>query len=214
MRTLVLSNPNNPTGAALALDDIKRLTAELADLDRIIIDESFIDFSQIESAAEHAINQHNVIVFKRLGKSLGWHGVRLGYAISNTKISRQLRDKVPYWNINGLAAFVLQRVADLRTELNQSFALCKQDRNAFSYALSTIEGLKVFPSEANFLYVELPEHVDGKNLRDNLLAEHRLLIRECGNKIGSTSQFLRLAVNRPTENKMLVDALHTVLNQQ
>ena len=53
-RTLVISNPNNPTGQCLALSEIKSLASQLADLDNIVIDESFIDFSDVESAASYA----------------------------------------------------------------------------------------------------------------------------------------------------------------
>ena len=211
IRTLVLSNPNNPTGAVLSLPDIKQLTTELKDLDRIIIDESFIDFSRVESAVQHAMNEQNVIVVKSLGKSLGWHGVRLGYAISNPRIAQQLRNQIPFWNINGLAAFVLQRVADMREQLDNSFELCRKDRLVFANSLATIDGLKVFPSEANFLFVELADHVDGKTLRDKLLDEHGLLIRECSNKVGSSAQHLRLAVNHPEENQLLVKALRETI---
>lgn len=213
IKTLVLSNPNNPTGAAFTLGQIRQLVTELADLDTLVIDESFIDFADVESAAGLALSRKNLIVVKSLGKSLGWHGVRLGYAISNTERAEKLRSQLPYWNINGLAAFILQRVSHLKAELAQSFVAAKRDRQIFAAELSKIEALQVFPSQANFLYVELPASIAGQSLRNQLLTEYGLLIRECGNKIGSSSQFLRLSVNQAEQNQLLVMALQELTQQ-
>ncbi len=76
--------------------------------------------------------------------------------------------------------------------------------------LERIPGLRVFPSKANFLYVELPPNVPGRMLRDRLLEEYGLMVRECSNKIGSSEQYLRLAV----QTKQAVDPLVQALNRE
>ena len=73
--------------------------------------------------------------------------------------------------------------------------------------LETIPGLRVFPSRANFLYVELPENVPGRKLRDRLLKEYGLMVRECSNKIGSSERYLRLAVQTQSAVDLLTSAL-------
>ena len=73
--------------------------------------------------------------------------------------------------------------------------------------LATVPGLIVYPSQANFLFVELPNGVSGRTLRDRLLEDHGLLVRECSNKIGATEQQLRLAVQTRTAVDSLVRAL-------
>ena len=65
-------------------------------------------------------------------------------------------------------------------------------------SLAQIPGLTVFPSQANFLLVKLPPGWDGVELRDYLMTRHGVFVRECGNKLGITSQFLRLVV-RPDD---------------
>jgi len=74
-------------------------------------------------------------------------------------------------------------------------------------SLSRFHELTVYPSQANFLLVKLPGGVDGVELRDYLLSEHHLLIRDCGNKIGMTSQFLRFGVRPAEEVNRLVEGL-------
>jgi len=76
--------------------------------------------------------------------------------------------------------------------------------------LNQFPELTVFPSQANFLLVKLPGSVDGAELCDYLLAEHHLLVRQCGNKIGMTSQFMRFGVRPDTEVERLVEGLRGV----
>jgi histidinol-phosphate/aromatic aminotransferase/cobyric acid decarboxylase-like protein len=74
-----------------------------------------------------------------------------------------------------------------------------------------VPGLTVYPSKANFLFVELPEGAPGKVLRDRLLRHHGLLVRECSNKTGSSEQYLRLAVQGRAAVNVLVPALRVEL---
>lgn len=212
-RTLVISNPNNPTGAWLAFEEVKTLAAALEDLDAVVVDESFIDFSDIATAAGFAAETPNLVVVKSMGKSLGWHGVRLGYATANARRAKELRDRLPFWNINGLAAYVLKTVTRFKCEYRESFARVADDRAYMTARLAEVHGLTVYPSKANFLFAELPEGVPGKTLRDRLLRHHGLLVRECSNKIGSSEQYLRLAVQGRAAVDVLVPALRIELSR-
>jgi threonine-phosphate decarboxylase len=205
--TVVISNPNNPTGAWLSLDEIQELLSELATVDALIVDESFIDFSDLRSATAFAANSDRLIVVKSMGKSLGWHGVRLGFAVTNPRRAAELRAQLPFWNINGLAAYVLKIVNDFKDEYRSSFARVIEDRFYMASQLDVVPNLQVFPSKANFLFVQLSDGVSGRALRDCLLQDYGLMIRECSNKMGSSEQYLRLAVQRRDAVDELVRAL-------
>ena len=210
-RTLVISNPNNPTGASLSIDEVIVLASQLEDLDCVVIDESFIDFSDIESAAQLAGRSQNLIVVKSMGKSLGWHGVRLGYAVTNPERALRLQSSLPFWNINGLAAYILKTVTSFKKEFRESFEHVAADRVYMTRQLASVAGLTVFPSKANFLFVELPKDISGRALRDRLLRHYGLMVRECSNKIGCSEQYLRLAVQRKEAVDTLVTALRAEL---
>jgi threonine-phosphate decarboxylase len=210
-KTVVICNPNNPTGAWFSSDDIRKMASELSDIDSLIIDESFIEFSGLESAEALAIESPNVIVVKSMGKSLGWHGIRLGYAVANTRAAAILRAKVPYWNVNGLAGFVLKNIGQFKDVYAQSFTKVAADREYMYRQLQTVPGLKTYPSKGNFLFSELPEGVSGKEVRDILLEQYGLVIRECSNKAGSTEQYLRSVVRVREDADKLVAALTEVL---
>ena len=212
---LVLCNPNNPTGACIHYSDIVRLVRSLAHLDAIVIDESFIDFSTAGSARQLAVDEDNVIVVSSLGKSLGWHGIRLGYAVTNRGAAAELRAQLPFWNINGVAAYVLEELAersDVRHAYRASFARVAADRRYLRRRLQEVPGLVVYRSHANFVYVELPSAVSGRWLRDQLLQRHGLFVRECSNKLGSCESFLRIAVTPTESTDRLVEALASVLS--
>lgn len=209
-KTLVICNPNNPTGAWFTGADIRKIITELTDLSLIIIDESFIDFSDLESASQLAIASNNTIVVKSMGKSLGWHGMRLGYAVTNKTLATKLRTRMPYWNINGLASYVLKNMVGLKDAFEHSFKNVMLDREYMYQRLKTIDEIIVYPSKGNFLYCELGATISGKFIRDYLLQKHGLIIRECSNKVGSTETYLRFSVNRQEETDRLISALRDV----
>ena len=212
VRMLVISNPNNPTGAWFEAGEIEELVLSLPEVELIVIDESFLDFSDLESAVRLIPMARNLVVVKSLGKSLGWHGVRLGYAATNAHAADLLRSQLPFWNVNGLAAYILKTVVDFKDEFLKSLALVAQDRTYMLNQLAQIPDLRVFPSKANFLYVELSPDVPGRQLRDRLLEQYGLMVRECSNKIGSSEQYLRLAVQTEEAVDLLVQALSRELN--
>jgi histidinol-phosphate/aromatic aminotransferase/cobyric acid decarboxylase-like protein len=211
-RALALCNPDNPTGTCLDDDAVRWMLRQLASLDLVVIDESFIDFAGQQGAARDVLSARNAIVVKSMGKAIGWHGVRLGYAVAHEALAAQVRARLPYWNVNGLAAFVLQRLPRHAAEFASSLARVAQDREAMAERLRALPGLQVYPSRANFLYCKLQRPASGRRLRDALLTRHGLLIRECSNKLGACEQFLRLAVLPAAAVDRLVQALHSELD--
>jgi histidinol-phosphate/aromatic aminotransferase/cobyric acid decarboxylase-like protein len=207
VKMLVISNPNNPTGAWFEADEIEKLVLRLPQVELIVIDESFLDFAGIESAMALIPKAQNLVVVKSLGKSFGWHGVRLGYAATNPRAAELLRSQLPFWNINGLAAYILKSVTKFKAEFRQSLLLVEHDRAYMLRQLEKISGLRVFPSRANFIYVELPANIPGRQLRDRLLNQYGLMVRECSNKIGSSERYLRLAVQTKEAVDRLIAAL-------
>jgi hypothetical protein len=89
--------------------------------------------------------------------------------------------------------------------------MVRRDRLDMARQLSALPGLTIYPSQGNFLFVRLPVGAEGTVVRDRLLTEHRILVRECGNKVGSSSRFLRLVVRPQSDVIRLVSGLEQVL---
>jgi histidinol-phosphate/aromatic aminotransferase/cobyric acid decarboxylase-like protein len=212
----VICNPNNPTGALLGRAEVLSVLEQLSDLDLVVVDESFIDFadeSTIPTVVSEAVTYDNVVILKSLGKNFGLHGLRLGCAIANERLAEQLRRVLPHWNVNGMAEMLVFQLAAHLEEYESSRKRAVRDRYALVDALRRIDGLEVFPSHANFAYVRVTDQVNGLELRNHLLVEHGCLVRECGNKAGSSSQFFRIAA-RPNEDvSVLLAALRSALTK-
>jgi histidinol-phosphate/aromatic aminotransferase/cobyric acid decarboxylase-like protein len=84
-----------------------------------------------------------------------------------------------------------------------------QDRIDFESRLRSAPGITVYPSRANFVHVRAPTCVDGRALRNELLVEHGLLVRECGNNLGSDRRHFRFAARPRDHADLLIDALQT-----
>ena len=117
------------------------------------------------------------------------------------------------WNVNALAEALILELRDHLTEYESARRRAVADRREMERRLRSVPGLTVFPSRANFVYVRIPEPIDGVALRNWLLCEHGYLVRECGNKLGSDSSHFRLAVRPPEQAESLVEALTSAFRQ-
>ncbi|WP_442816435.1 pyridoxal phosphate-dependent aminotransferase [Streptomyces sp. NBC_01304] len=213
-RTAVICNPNNPDGGLLPRRSVLALLDALQDLELVVVDESFLDFADAEpqpSVAAEAVLRPNVIVLRSLGKNFGLHGVRFGYLVANPALAGKVRAALPKWNLNSFAETVVFMLGRHRPAYELSLRQVCRDRQEMLWHLARLPGLTVHPSQGNFLYVRLPEGVDGAALRDRLLTEHGVLVRECGNKIGSSSRYLRLVVRPQHEVQRLLAGLEQTL---
>ena len=153
----------------------------------------------------------NVIVLRSLGKNFGLHGIRFGYLVANPALAGRVRSMLPKWNLNAFAEYVVFMLKEHGAEYAQSLHQVRRDRLDMASQLSALPGLTVYPSQGNFLFVRLPVGAEGTVVRDRMLTEHRILVRECGNKIGSSSRFLRLVVRPQVDVRRLVSGLEQVL---
>ncbi|WP_324789786.1 histidinol-phosphate transaminase [Streptomyces sp. H51] len=213
-RVAVVCNPNNPDGGFLHRQAVVQFMDAMADLDLVVIDESFLEFADAEvepSVVQEAMLRPNVVVLRSLGKNFGLHGIRFGYLVANPALAGRVRSMLPKWNLNSLAEHVVFMLKEHGAEYARSLRQVRRDRLDMATQLATLPGLTVYPSQGNFLFVRLPVGAEGTVVRDRMLTEHRILVRECGNKIGSSSRFLRLVVRPQVDVRRLVSGLEQVL---
>jgi len=213
-KVAVICNPNNPDGGFIHKQALVQFMDAMADLDLIIIDESFLEFADAEvepSVVQEAMLRPNVVVLRSLGKNFGLHGIRFGYLVANPALAGRIRSMLPKWNLNAFAEHVVFILKEHGAEYAQSLQQVRRDRLDMASHLSALPGLTVYPSQGNFLFVRLPVGAEGTVVRDRMLTEHRILVRECGNKIGSSSRFLRLVVRPQTDVRRLVSGMEQVL---
>ena len=211
--SLVLINPDNPTGNYIPYADCLRL-AEWCQQRNIIfiLDESFIDFSTEHPTfiTNKILEQYtNLVVIKSISKSYGVPGLRLGIlATSNAMLMANLRRSISIWNINSFAEFFLQILGKYERPYQQAMDDFRSERTRFVRELQTINYLRIVPSEANYLLCEvLPPHTP-RELAIQLLKKYNILIKDCTSKCHAP--YIRIAVRDTEDNDQLITALRTL----
>ncbi len=216
--TLVLINPNNPTGAAYSRAELRAILEGLAGRTRVILDESFADFMDEECQASllgELENYPHLVILRSLSKDLGVPGLRLGYvATADRQLVCELRENCPIWHVNSLAQYFLDILPKYRTEYAASLRRAAEARQAMGAALREVEGLTVYPSQANFFLLKLPPHIPSARLQEALFHKERIYIKDLGAKTGLTpDRYVRVAVKTFEENALLVAALRETLTE-
>ena len=216
MTALVVVNPDNPSGNFIAKKDLNRLTDWAAEKNiRLIIDESFVDFAdENETLIEQKIldANKNLCVVKSLSKSHGIGGLRLGVMASgNQELIAALKRDAVIWNINSFAEFYMQIFEKYKRTYFDSLKRFREERERFSGELKRISGVRVVPSQANFIMIELANK-SARELCKKLLIGYNLFVKDLSEKIRGKN-YLRLAVRTTADNDKLIDALKKELLQ-
>ena len=211
--SLVLINPDNPSGNYISYADCLRLAdwCQARDI-MLIMDESFIDFSM-----EHPTFLNNTIlerydhlvVIKSISKSFGVPGLRLGIlASSNAALMTNLRRAVSIWNINSFAEFFLQILGKYEKSYQEAMNTFRRERARMMAALAEVSYLRVLPSEANYVLCEVLHPHTPRELAVQLLKKHSILIKDCTSKCHAP--YIRLAIRNTKDNNLLIQALKTL----
>ena len=208
---VVFVNPNNPTGSTLDSSWIVEFARENSDK-TVIVDESFVEFADIQPCADFVIRESldNVLVVKSLSKSLGAPGIRLGALLTtNQKIAASVRSETPIWNSNSLAENFLDIMLKHRPALQQSYQRTIADRDDLSAMLSRLPIVtRVFPSGGNFVLAELSIRADAAHELAARLVEKCLVhVKDVSHKFGSPKGYWRIAVRTPRDHDILQAAV-------
>jgi histidinol-phosphate/aromatic aminotransferase/cobyric acid decarboxylase-like protein len=217
--TIVLINPNNPNGSYTKIADIQLILSELSFVENIIIDESFIHFAYEDQqyglvSLAHLVETYpNLIVIKSMSKDFGVAGIRAGYGIMHPRYIRSLLKNGYLWNSNGLAEYFFRLYArqDFAVQYEQLRIRYIVETLAFIRELQQLPYLKVYPSMANFVLIELNEGILAADFVAKLLITYGVYIRTCDDKIGLEGQYIRLASRSREENSYIIGCFKSCL---
>ena len=217
---LVLVNPENPTGQSLSSEEVLALL-KLADSagKRVILDESFVDFAEPTHCVS-LLNQDvldafpSTIIVKSISKSYGVPGVRLGIlATRDAELLARVTRRLSVWNVNSVGEYFLQIIGKYQAEYADACGEIRAERDRFTKQLDAVHGVRVIPSQANYVLCELTSGIGARELASRLLNEHNVLVKECTEKPGFAGlpHYLRIAVRDTADNEALVRAVRAVL---
>ena len=199
-----ITTPNNPTGGAVTIDEIKRLADAAKSVGGLlVVDEAYAEFSQEISAVTLISNNPHVIVIRTMSKAFAFAGARVGYLVSDQAVKDAMMIvRLPY-HLSALTQAAAHVAIDHRAELLAGVSALIAARESMVAALGAL-GLSTIPSSANFvLFTGFKQ--DAPQLWSALL-EKGVLIRDVG-----LSGYLRVTIGNDAENQLFISALKELI---
>lgn len=216
--TIILINPNNPDGGYIKLNNLKRIIKELSWVKNIIIDESFIHFAyensdmKLQSIVPFVKEMDNVVILKSMSKDFGIAGLRCGYAIMAKKRVAELLKNGYLWNSNGIAEYFFKLYS--RKDFLKKYEIVRRNYITealfFISELNQIENIKIYPTRANFVLIELLNGLTADDVSTDLICNYGVYVRNCNDKIGLEGEFIRVAARSQSENEIILNAIQNV----
>ena len=219
IENLILINPDNPSGNYIPKADLLILAAWTKERGiNLVVDESFVDFSDECSRAtliEQEILDQNphLYVVKSISKSYGVPGLRLGVLASGNRAAISwMKKDVAIWNINSFAEFYTQIEEKYKKDYILSLNRLREERRSLEQMLGSLPGIRVIPSQANYIMVEITNGMASGELTKRLLIGHHIFVKDLSDKVKKEGrQFLRIAVRDAADNHKLIEALQKEL---
>ena len=209
-RTVVIANPNAPTGIALSKDEVEGIVKSNPD-HVVVIDEAYVDFGG-ESCMELVRQYENLLVVRTFSKSYSLAGARLGFAIGQRPLIEDL-EKIKYstnpYNINRLT-LLAGTAAIEENEYYMTNCRVIEENRAYLTAELKKRGFEVLPSKANFIFAASSE-IDGETLYLEL-KKRGILIRHF--KTEKIKNYNRITIGTMAEMQALVKTVDEILAQQ
>ncbi|MEC7640974.1 MAG: histidinol-phosphate transaminase [Nitrospinota bacterium] len=196
-RVIFFGYPNNPTGNCFSTTEIQEVIENFSGI--VVVDEAYYDFSK-KTLLGQMKDHNNLIILRSLSK-IGLAGLRVGYGLAEPFIIKQL-DKVrlPY-NSNSLSQRFAEKVLQNFTAVDDQIHQIVKERQRLSQALSNIDSLTVFPTDANFILFRVSQ--DATTVFNQLL-ERGILVRDLSSH-PRLHRCLRVTVGSPQENNRFLD---------
>lgn len=208
-RLVYLANPNNPTGTWYGAEAFAAFMARVPEDVLVVVDEAyaeFVDAPEWASALSLIADHPNLLVTRTFSKAYALAGLRIGYAVANAGLIAVLERVRESFNVNSAGLAAAEAALGDGDHLQWVVARNAEQRAALADALRA-RGLKVFPSQTNFLLVQFAEPGDDARVAalDAALIDAGVVLRPMGGY--GLGHCLRITVGTADENRRLLAAL-------
>lgn len=201
-----ICSPNNPTGNSINRYDIEMILNNFDGI--VVVDEAYINFSRQRSMVGDLKDYPNLVILQTLSKAWGLAGLRMGMAFASSEIIGYLNKVKPPYNISGPVQELALKALDEIDQVNDMIVELVNSRELLEKRLLENPLVKrVFPSDANFLLVELKDA--GKIY--SFLIEKGIVVRDRSN-VALCEGCLRITVGTAHENEVLLETLNRYAN--
>lgn len=203
---VILTSPNNPTGDLAPLDLVDAVCRACPGL--VMVDEAYIEFSVPGSSAHGLLTEHdNLIILHTLSKAFGEAGIRCGYVVAAPDVIEVFGAVRQIYSVNVLTQAAALAAARERAAFEPVVDEIRSERARMQAALEQLGGVRVWPSEGNFLLVRAE---GASRIRERLRDEYSILVRDFSYAPG-LADCLRITVGTPEENDAVLAALSELL---
>jgi len=203
---IYLCSPNNPTGNQIDRQQMIEVVDSLEDK-LVLIDEAYVDFADYSLSCD-AIKRSNVIVLRTLSKAFGLAGARVGYMVSNGKFVKIFKSIIqsPY-PISTLSLAIASGVLADADQVKQTIRSVRSERERVFARLSKIDGIKIFRSDANFIFIEA-----GKKYQaiSKTLNSNGIIVKLLGN-ITNHKGCMRITIGTPEMNDKYLKCIEQII---
>lgn len=197
IKLIFICSPNNPTGNNI--EGIDRVLEAFKGI--VVVDEAYIDFSTVESLVKKVETYPNLIVTQTFSKAWGLAGARVGTAYADNKIISLLNKTKPPYNVSELNQQAASNALNNLGLFESQKSTILRQRDWLEDQFQTLTLVKrIYPSEANFLLVEME---DADQIYSQLV-ELQIITR---NRNKTVDNCIRITVGSEEENRILIEAL-------
>ncbi|MCK4859527.1 MAG: histidinol-phosphate transaminase [Candidatus Omnitrophica bacterium] len=202
-KLIFLSNPNNPLGSYLNQDEVKDFFNNLSKDIIIVFDQAYAEFVETEDYPQmlESLDSHNLILLRTFSKFYGLAGLRIGYAISNSRFIEYLNKVRLPFNVNFLAQQAASAVWNDKLFLKKTKEVIKEGKE---YIYKSLNKLNLFciDSATNFISIDVQE--DGQTLCQKMF-NYGIIVRDL--KPYGLDNFVRVTIGQEEENKRFIEAM-------
>ena len=179
-----------------------------------IIDQAYVAFTTEELLKPSDVkNNPNLIIIQSISKAYNIPGLRVGYIIASQEITERVNKYLIPWSINVFAIEASKYILIHPAQFTLPVRKWQRETAEFIYQLNKLDGIEVLPTATTFFLVRLKTGV-AADLKEWLLANYGILIRDASNFRGLDETYFRVSTQTGDENMQLVEALHEWLDQQ
>jgi threonine-phosphate decarboxylase len=212
---VILGNPNNPTG--LRIDKIELIM--LYNLIKktksyLLLDEAFFEFCPMDYDSIEVFrntNYENLGIIRAATKFFALPGIRLGYGCTSIDLAEKISNIELPWSINSLAESAGNYIFQNKEYIEESKEYIRKERDYLFKELSNIEGIRVYPTETNYILIELLNWKEEYVFK--FFLQRGIVIRKCSSFIGLDNNHIRVAVKNRENNIKLMEIFKKLENE-
>jgi histidinol-phosphate aminotransferase len=207
-RLVFICNPNNPTGTAITVDDMRAFLSQLPKRVVVAVDEAYIEFASDPTcfnSLRHDAGSPRLVTLRTFSKAYGLAGLRVGYGVMPTALADVLQRIRPPFNVNSIAQVAAAAALADDRFLRETIELVHAGLKALAAALDRM-GLRHYPTQSNFFLIDVERPAD--QVFEQLL-QRGVIVRSM--RSYGFERFIRINIGLPEENARFIEALEAVL---